>query len=501
MVEKTRHMKKRSNAGDPALTMHEQMPGAGRGIAENETSSDALERYKRLTAYLESIIEYSYDGIWVSNKDGVTLRVNKAICDLNRIKPEDVVGINVRDLVKNGLFEKSITLEVLRKKRPVTMVQAYKGGRKALSTGTPVFNHEGDVDFVVVNARDITVIEQLAIELQESREVSQGYYSQLKEREMMDAAVENIVASSEEMRQVLKTCMRISQVDAMVLLLGESGVGKSMLASYIHRLSDRSQGPFIQLNCSAIPETLLESELFGYEKGAFTGARNTGKAGLFEMADNGILFLDEIGDISLNVQVKLLKFLENKEILRLGGTRNKVIDTRIITATNKDLRELVKRGAFREDLFYRLNTLPIHIPPLRERRSDILPLTQYFLACFNDKYGMEKKLAADALRLLCDYAYPGNVRELSSLLENLVLVSEDEVIRGNDFPSRVFQHAPEPSRGTKQVRSLRALVEAHEYGILKDALMRHGSIRKAAKSLGTSHSSIIRRMQKYGITQ
>jgi len=468
-------------------------------FSEIERISGELDTYKKMAKQLDAIIESSYDGIWVCDGNGVTVRVNRAACELDDVRIEDVIGKRVKDLVENGLFDRSVTLEVLETKRPVTLIQELKGGRKALATGSPVFDEDGEILFVVINVRDITEIQRLTTLLEETRELSERYSSELRELKLLGFEEKNIVAHSEEMRRVLRTATRIARVDATVLLAGESGVGKNMIAELIHRLSDRKDGPFIQIACAAIPEPLLESELFGYEKGAFTGAKETGKAGLFELAGKGTLFLDEISEISLSVQVKLLRFLEDKQITRLGGTRPKSIDSRIIAASNRELKELVSRGLFREDLYYRLNTFPIHIPPLRERKSDVLPLIQFFLNRFNQKYGLKKTLSRDVLRALLDYSYPGNVRELSSLLENLVLISEGPRVETGDLPGYILEDRRSGELSLEADCSLQEMLERYESRIVEEAAKRYRSTRSIARALKTSHSSVVRRMQKYGI--
>ncbi|MBC2745308.1 MAG: sigma 54-interacting transcriptional regulator [Desulfosarcina sp.] len=280
------------------------------------------------------------------------------------------------------------------------------------------------------------------------------------------------------------------------MLTGESGVGKSMVARLIHQLSDRRNGPFIDLNCGAIAESLIESELFGHERGAFTGASSTGKRGLFEVAHDGTLFLDEIGEIPLPVQVKLLKFLETKQILKVGAVSPQKINTRIIAATNQDLETMVDGGKFRSDLFYRLNEVPIHIPALRERSEDIDPFIQHFLARYNKEFNTRKIISKTVREALCQYRFPGNVRELENLIKRLVTMTEGDFIRLKNIPALLLKSIPGATRcSNDELQTYQQEVASFEIKIIKDAIRRHGSQRKAARALGLSQATLSRKLK------
>jgi transcriptional regulator with PAS, ATPase and Fis domain len=291
----------------------------------------------------------------------------------------------------------------------------------------------------------------------------------------------------------------VSQVDTVVLLEGESGTGKEILARLIHQLSARRKEPFIPVNCGAIPESLFESELFGYAKGAFTGAMREGKPGLFELADDGIIFLDEIGEIPLNCQVKLLKVLEDFECMRVGGTHPIKLNVRVITATNKNLGKMVKEGKFREDLFYRINVVPIRIPPLRERREDIFPLAWHFLRNYNKNFNQSKTLSPEIIQSMESYQGPGNVRELQHVIERMVIITDGDILQPQHLPSNVYNRKWDDG-DMIQVKGVMSFYQAREMlekKLLAHAISAKGTTREAARLLGIDHSTVVRKLNKY----
>ena len=366
-------------------------------ISEIEKISKELDLFKDMKNWLDTIIDSSYDGLWICDREEKVIRINKASERINEVKAEDVIGKNMKELISEGLFDKSVTSEVLERRTSVTMIQQIKGGKKILVTGNPIFNEKGEIAFVVTNDRDISELDHLRSQLQETQALAKEYISKLSELEMKGVDLSNIIFRSEEMQRIIEMALRVAKVDSTILLLGESGVGKGIIAKLIHKHSDRNTGPFIRVDCAGIPDSLIESELFGYEKGAFTGAKTEGKPGFFELANKGTLFLDEIGEIPLSTQSKLLRFLEDHEIIRVGGIEPKEIDVRVIAATNKNIEEMVAAKSFRKDLYYRLNVVPIDIPPLRERRNDILPLIFHFLEKFNKTNRKKRVLSPEAI--------------------------------------------------------------------------------------------------------
>ncbi len=472
-------------------------------ISEIESISKELDLFKNMKTWLDTIIDSSYDGLWICDHEGKVIRINKASERINQVKAEEVVGKNMRELIAQGFFDKSVTLEVLKRKTSITMIQQIKGDKRILVTGNPIFNEKGEITFVVTNDRDITELDNLRGQLQEAQALAKGYISKLSELEMKGIDLSNIIFRSEGMGIIIQMALRVAPVDTTVLLLGESGVGKGMIAKLIHKHSDRNTGPFIRVDCAGIPDSLVESELFGYEKGAFTGAKTEGKPGFFELANKGTLFLDEVGEIPLATQSKLLRFLEDHEIIRVGGTEPKEIDVRIIAATNKNIDEMVTSKTFRKDLYYRLNVVPIHIPPLRKRRDDILPLIFHFLQKFNKAHRKEKILTPETIEALCKYDFPGNIRELANIIERLVVVVEKKRIEVQDLPNAILGY------GSKEIPypflfegiPLKDALNKCENLIIQRTLTKYGSQREAAKALRVDQGTISRKIRKYSFSK
>ena len=352
---------------------------------QNQDLTAPLGIGQEIMKMLNAIIDSSYDGLWICDHNGIVMRINRASERINEIDRRQVLGKKMEDLIKEGLIDRSVTLEVLKRRTTVTLIQQIKNGKQILITGSPIFNEQGKISMVVANERDITELNRLRYELEESRSLTSKYLSEINQLYSQDSLLSEINVRSKVMHKVFNTALKVAQVDSTVLIQGETGVGKGFFAKLIHRASKRKEGPFIRVDCGAIPESLLESELFGYEEGAFTGARLKGKPGYFEMACKGTLFIDEVGELPLSVQVKLLRFLEDTEVIRVGGTTAQKMDVRIIAATHRNLEEMVKAGKFRKDLFFRINIIPLQIPPLRERPEDIPPLINFFLDLFNKK--------------------------------------------------------------------------------------------------------------------
>jgi transcriptional regulator with PAS, ATPase and Fis domain len=300
------------------------------------------------------------------------------------------------------------------------------------------------------------------------------------------------ISLSKLMNDVRELAAKIAVFPTTVLIEGETGSGKEIMANFIHEKSQRANMPFIKINCGAIPESLIESELFGYERGAFTGAKKEGNPGLFEQAHRGTLLLDEIGELSQSMQVKLLRVLQDREVRRIGGSWSKTIDVRIITSTNKDLKLLVDKGMFREDLFYRLNVVTLLIPPLRKRRDDIKPLLDYYLELYCNEFNLNKCFTDEVFALLTIYDYPGNVRELRNIVEYACISSNENKITLKDLPNYIFEEK-------KTTTSLTDIVESAEYKAIKETLESENSIRKAAKVLQISNATLLRKMKKYNL--
>lgn len=370
-------------------------------IKDIEEIIKGTDVYQDLLMDMKVIFDNSWDVIYVSDSKGVTLRVSKA-CELFwGMKPEELVGKTVYDLEKSGVFVPSITKMVLESKERVTALQKTITGKHLMVVGIPIKDSEGNIVRVINTSRDITEQENLQMEIDRLREISDRYKQELLN--IQKGKIKDLVYRSKEMGHCVELAKKAAQVDSTVLITGETGVGKEVVASAIHDYGNRKNGPFITINCASIPDNLLESELFGYKSGAFTGAEKGGKAGLVELSDGGTLFLDEIGEIPQSLQAKLLRVIQEKKVHRIGGTQPITVNMRVIASTNRDLEEEVHNKRFREDLFYRLNVIPIHIPPLRQRKDDILPLLVYFLKRYNVQYLCNKTLTNDALDSLINY--------------------------------------------------------------------------------------------------
>ncbi|MDD3840887.1 MAG: sigma 54-interacting transcriptional regulator [Clostridia bacterium] len=303
-----------------------------------------------------------------------------------------------------------------------------------------------------------------------------------------------IIGESDALKKAIIRSRLVADTDSTVLILGESGTGKELFAKAIHSVSNRAEHPFYPVNCAALPETLLESELFGYEDGAFSGAKRGGKAGLLEVAHKGTVFFDEVGDLTLGTQAKLLRAIQEMKIRRIGGYKEKSIDIRIIAATNRDLWKMAEQGKFREDLYYRLNVVPVKIPPLRERRADIPILAEHFLLHYARATGKPTKtLTARALAFLVNYDWPGNVRELQNMIERAISLNPGRII---DLDKFAFEEDNYLEFSYQEDKPLKTLVEQLEYKVIEETLQRHGSIRKSAKALGISHTALLKKIEK-----
>lgn len=462
---------------------------------------DNNKRLENLNRDLSAIIENSYDGIYITDNQGVTLRTNSAIERITGIPKEYYIGKSVDRLIDRGILKASVTHLVRKNGRTASLVQESHEGKPILLTGAPLFNERGEVEKVVTNIRDLSDLKDLETELTKVRKLNEEYRKELSLLKESNHIIQGAIVKSEKMKNIYDTAERIADIDATVLISGETGVGKDILANYIYEKSTRSdKGEFIKVNCGAIPAELLESEFFGYEAGAFTGANPKGKVGLFEAANNGVLFLDEIGELPINLQVKLLRVLQDGEIQKVGGVNFKKINIRIIAASNRNLKKMIADGEFREDLYYRLNVIPMEIPPLRKRRDDILPLTNFFLKETNEKYNMNKTLSNSLKGNFYSYQWPGNVRELSNLIERLVVTNPHEEIGEQDLP---FEH-PKTNQLLVQedlnsISSLKNVVETAERKVLLLAVEKCKSTYEIADLLEISQATVVRRLQKYEI--
>ncbi|WP_312515171.1 sigma 54-interacting transcriptional regulator [Anaerospora sp.] len=479
-----------------------------------QLSNQIKEGIKQVKKELEDAKEFDfrqlgdhlYDGIYLSDGNGTTLYVNKSYTRITGIKAEEVIGRNVKDLLAEGVYKNAVTLEVIKQKKQVnSMGESTRNGKKMLITGNPIFDENGEVKQVVIIDREITDLLAMKAEIENSQKqimaVEEDKNKKKRELEHLrkQQLNHNFIGQSLDMQKMKKLIQQVSNLDVTILITGETGTGKEVVANEIYSNSLRKNGPFIKVNCAAIPANLLEAELFGYEKGAFTGATSSGKIGLFELADKGTILLDEIGDMPMELQSKLLRVIQHKEVTRIGGSKPLLLDVRIIAATNCDLKELADKGKFREDLYYRLNVVPVHLPPLRQRASDIELLARHFLASYNTKYAKQTTIEESAIELLKQYSWPGNIRELQNISERLVIISEPgSTISEQQIVSMINVGAVYGNIINKEM-SLKEIVENIEKKTIEQALLHYGSTRKAAKILKVDQSTIVKKAKKLGI--
>jgi PAS domain S-box-containing protein len=470
-------------------------------ISDLEQVSSELESVHSLSKELEGIIESASDGFFVTNAEGVTVRVNRSYERITGLKRNDVLGKSMYDMVEDKVFDQSTTVRVLETGESATLIQKINNGATLMVSGNPLRDAAGNITGVVTTVHDLTELNRLRDELSLEGDLKSRYEKELRQLKRKTMHGDDIIMHSASMEAVFDLSMRLSTVDSTVLIQGESGVGKEVVAEFIHANSPRKDSPFVKINCAAIPEQLLESELFGYVRGAFTGANKEGKAGLFEAADGGTLLLDEIGDLPATLQVKLLRVIQDRQTRRIGDNTPRFIDVRLLAATNQNLADLVEKKAFREDLYYRLNVVPIYVPPLRERKEDILFMVQAFLKKFCERHHQSKELHPAVMPKLLDYSWPGNVRELENIMERLVVMSPGSIITLSDLPSFLLKEEGSGSATlTLEGKTLKDILEDVEEQVLRDALLKYKTTRRAAEVLGIDQSSVVRKARRLGLT-
>lgn len=486
-----------------ALIVHENGELSG-WIDKKTWEMDSLkqtyfEDLRAVTTDLEAIVDSIYDEVLVVDSHGKIIRVsNRSTLNLWGVNPQSVIGENILDLEEKGWFKPSVTRKVIEQKKKVSIVQHNRFGRRILAVGNPIFNRKKELERIVIASRDITEVKKLEAELEEAKTLKEQYRKEVDIlKKVQQGNRKRIIYQSEQIKSLMFEVERVARVESTVTIYGESGVGKELFAHAIHQLSPRAEKPFIKINCGSIPENLLESELFGYEKGAFTGALSNGKKGLFELANEGTLFLDEIGEMPLNLQVKLLRAIQEREIMKIGATKAIPINIRIITATNKNLEEMVVEGTFREDLFYRIHVIPLFIPPLRERMGDIEPLVYHFLEYYNEKFLTKKYFSEDAMEMLKAYKWPGNIRQLQNVIERAMVVTADQMITANDLVNilekRKKNHNPVE---VHTIIPLNHAVQDTERQLLQLALLKYKTLTKVAEVLEVSQPTISRLYNK-----
>ena len=469
--------------------------------------SRSIEELETTNKLLNLTLDNCFGNIFVTDGKGRVIYVNDHAVQALKVPREQLLRMSIHELVSRGTTDRAATIDVLETKRESIRLVNLPGGSTAVYS-KPLFGKDGEIQYVVSLSQNRAVVEHFMYSVQRENQVVR----QALDHVLHDA--ENggeLVAESAATQECLRMAERAAQLDSTILLHGESGTGKEVFARFIHSHSQRAQQIFLPVNCAAIPRELMESEFFGYDKGAFTGSSREGKVGLFEMTHGGTLFLDEIGELNLPLQSKLLRVLETGEIKRVGGTSIKKVNVRIVAATNRDLRAMADEGSFREDLFYRLNVIPITVPPLRDRREDTAVLATQFLCRLNKKYSAHKQFSRAALSALQDYSWPGNVRELRNVIERMFVIVADDVITERHVcdilgvgTASIFAGARHESALTEQFwdNSLQAATERFQRAYLARVLRAcGGNVREAARKVGLGRSGLYKKLDRLGMME
>ena len=452
-----------------------------------------------LAEYVEQLCDTFRDAICVTDREGIVTLVNKRHAELTGIARDKMMGSRIQDMVQNGIFDVVLNPRIVETGQKVSSVQNLYNGRTLLLDGHPVKDATGKVAYVVTVIRDITALTELREEITAQRELLETFQNLSSEGASGNQYPR--VVQSPVMQRLYAEASAIAETDATVLLLGETGVGKDVVARHIHRNSLRADAPFIKVDCGSIPENLIETELFGYVPGSFSGASKHGKAGLVEAASSGTLFLDEIGELPMTMQSRLLRVLQDWEVLRVGATVPKKVDVRVVAATNKELEREVAKGTFRSDLYYRLKVAVLNIPPLRSRRVDILPLAQSFLTFYGKKYRKAVNLSEEAKQVLQNHTWPGNVRELENLVQGLVVTCKHGLVGVRDLAG--IRPLPPCESGEGQYalpsiegRSLKSIMKEVETAVIEKGMQRYGSISELSRHFQMDRSTIFRKVKE-----
>ncbi len=453
-----------------------------------------------LAEYLDQLLDTFKDAICITDREGTIVYLNRRHSELTGIPREDLLGKSAIEMMRHGVFDVVLNPEIVKTRQGTTSIQNISTGRKLFLDGSPILDRDGEVVYVVTFMRDVTTLMELKRELASQKELLDAFQS------LSSASPERtenypVMLHSSVMRRLCEQLEGIAETDATVLLLGDTGTGKDVLARRLHAASPRAGKPFIKADCASIPANLIETELFGYTPGTFSGGNRHGKMGLVEAAAGGTLFLDEIGELPMPMQSRLLRLLQDREVMRVGSTTSARVDVRIVAATNKDLEKEVREGRFRSDLYYRLKVAVIRIPPLRQRKADIVPLAQGFLKFYCAKYRRRLTLSAEAEDALREHHWPGNVRELENLIQGLVVTCQRTAIEPRDMPfvrpaPPKASPCPDPATGVDiEGRNFKDIMRELEGRVLRQALARYGTIAEVAKQFGVDRSTIFRKMK------
>ena len=452
--------------------------------------------YRKLDEkFFKNVIDVSHDEIFVCDKEGIALYCNKTFESNYGISRDEMIGKSAMYLVENGYSDQTPVPEVIKTRKEVSLFQTTVMGRKLIITATPHLDDEGEIEFIVENCRDITALEKIKEELMIREKEVERYKKEAEKIFLREKKIYFENFKSTKTKEIFETAKRVASTDVTTLIQGESGTGKTHIAKLIHDISGRKENSFININCSTIPDTLFESELFGYVSGAFTGAKLRGKAGLVELAEEGTLFLDEIGEIPFQLQAKLLGLIQDKKYIPVGGIKEKKANIRIIAATNLPLEKLVEEKNFREDLYYRLNVVNIKMPSLSERIDDIEILSEFFLEKYNLEYGFKKYLSENVYGIFKKHSWPGNIRELENLIQNLVIMTKSNKITTSDLPnSMIFENFD-----SEDIESVNfdEIISEYEESIVKRFYRNTGSSYKMASALNISQTKAMRLIKKY----
>lgn len=434
-------------------------------------------------------------GVHILDKNGITVLYNQKCEEIEGMESTWIVGSDMKILVRDGIYSESVGLEAIKKRKKISKTQRVND-RYIFSTAVPIFKDKRLIN-VVVSVVDMTSMEDLKEKLIEVESMNSKIQRELESLKKFDSEDNPFISKSKVMETIKLLALRISGVDSNILIEGESGVGKGVLSKFIHNKSDRKDGPFIKIDCGSLAPSLIESELFGYVEGSFTGAKKQGRKGLIELSQGGTLFLDEIGELPLNLQVKLLAVIQEKKLQRVGGNKLIDIDTRIIAATNRDLSKMVDDGKFRMDLYYRLKVVYIEIPPLRERKEDIVPLIELFLMRLNDKYDFKKTVSSEAMKILLEYDWPGNVREIENEIERLIVTTSSDIIKredvlGGDMGNNLMGKIESSKRFKENVLE-------YEKILLEDYIEKSRDIHDLSDKTGLENSTLRKKAKRLGI--
>ena len=515
---------------DGTLEMEKVHQNGFNGIVAVYSWQTTSEEHIRITELqeklleLEGVFETSLDGFVVADGKGIFRRVNSSYERISGLKREKILGFSGKELVIAGLISHSATEIVLNTGKVASIDQGFPNShQRSYITANPLFNDKGEIFRIVTNVRDITELHVLRNKLVKSQEDLDNCSRLVKN---LTQKPTSLVFRSAAMRQIKDTSLRLSQINSPILVFGDTGVGKEVIADFIHNNSPRMNKPFLKINCASIPEHLLEAELFGFTGGAFTGANKEGSLGLFEMANQGTVLLDEVGEMPMVLQAKLLRFVETQEFYRVGGRKPVKVNVRLLAATNRNLEEMIATKTFRMDLFYRLAAFCINIPPLCKRREDIIPLALHFLKKSTERHGLARSFDPAIFEALYNYSWPGNVRELAHLIERLVIMSDSSVIAPEFLPNNMRIES-RSSRGGPQQKiqpsfsdtlpgplgylalENRRSVDIMEltYNEAKEEFERafwnrvqnpYLSYRQIAKKLQVTHVTVMKKIRRYG---